>query len=136
MLTGKEDEEIIITALKAGAKGYLSKNATCENLIKSIKVVHDGDLWVERRLITRILEEYSIASSDAVPTEHHELHDLTPREQEVLCCLAKGGSNKEIARSLSISEKTVKSHLNNIFKKLHVSRRLDAILYAIRNGLS
>lgn len=117
MLTGKDDEEVVVKALKEGAKGYLSKNTSCKSLIKSIKIVHGGDLWIERRLIVRLFEESNAVNSNADSKKDKNQQSLTPREQEVLRCLASGGSNKEIAKVLSISEKTVKSHLNNIFKK-------------------
>ena len=136
MLTAKDDEAIIVDALKAGARGYLSKDTSSQGLIKSIKIVHAGDFWIERRLINRILEEHNSAETNSAVVHKKNVKGLTPREQEVLQILAKGYTNKEIAQKLFISEKTVKSHLNNIFKKLEVSRRLEAILYAIKAGLS
>jgi two-component system nitrate/nitrite response regulator NarL len=136
MLTGKQDEDTIITALKSGAKGYLSKNSTCDNLIKSIKLIHDGDLWIERRLVNRIFEEQNRGTPDAIIDKRKNIKKLTPREYDVLCCLAKGRSNKDISRTLSISEKTVKSHLTSIFLKLNVRQRLEAIVYALKAGVS
>jgi DNA-binding NarL/FixJ family response regulator len=136
MLTGKDDEETILTALKAGAKGYLSKDTTSACLIKAIKSVHAGDMWVERRLVNMIVEHYNSGDTGPGSAADTNPKKLTRREQDVLKCLSKGLTNKEIAQQLFISEKTVKSHVNHIFKKLNVSRRLEAVLYAIKSGLS
>lgn len=133
LLTAAIDDAMIFKTLKAGAKGYLSKDASVSDLVKAIQAVHRGELWVERKLIGRFfggegfdLEEDRLGTKGA----------LTAREQEVLRLLASGNTNKDIAQALFISEKTVKSHLSSIFRKLNVTRRLQAILYALRRGLS
>jgi NarL family two-component system response regulator LiaR len=133
MLTLRMDEAVIFEALKAGAKGYISKNASISDLVKAIQTVHEGELWVERKMISTFFEQGGAGRKDQGDTPKD---GLTEREQEVLMCLTSGTTNKEIAAALSISEKTVKSHLNSIFRKLHVSRRLEAILYAINKGLT
>ena len=135
MLALAMNETAIFKALKAGAKGYLSKNASGSNLIKAIRAVHKGDLWVERRFIARLFE--GEATLHFQGEEHGGMtnQELTPREQEVLRYLTHGRTNKGIAQDLFISEKTVKGHLNSIFKKLNVSGRIQAILYAIREGV-
>ena len=126
---------MVFKALKAGAKGYISKDISISDLIKAIQTVHVGELWVERKLIARFIDEEFFSA----PLEKDRLEamkdELTPRELEVLSILSKGSTNKEIAKALFISEKTVKSHLNSIFKKLKVTQRLQAILYTIRGGL-
>jgi two-component system NarL family response regulator len=136
MLTASVDEAKIFKALKAGAKGYMSKDASVPDLIKAIQAVQRGELWVQRRLLSRFFDEE--AEADPRGNRQHETteEDLSPREQEVLRCLVSGCTNKEIAEQLFISEKTVKTHLNNIFRKLRVTRRLHAILYAINRGLA
>ena len=136
MLTVAKDEAMILKALKAGAKGYLSKDVGISDLIKAIQAVHQGELWVERKLMARFFEGEAIAGPKGEDQSGKTKDGLTPREQEVLRLLTKGSTNKELAKALFISEKTVKSHLNSIFRKLKVSRRLQAILYAIRQGLS
>ena len=133
MLTLRMDEDVIFEALKAGAKGYISKNASISDLIKAIQTVHEGELWIERKMISTFFDQDGAGRKDQGDTPED---GLTEREQEVLMCLTSGTTNKEIADALSISEKTVKSHLNSIFRKLHVSRRLEAILYAINKGLT
>jgi DNA-binding NarL/FixJ family response regulator len=129
------DDNTIVAALKAGASGYLSVNTTIGELVKAIRAVHRGEMWIERKMISKIIE--AGADNDFVPKERENTkkEQLTPREQEVLTLLTEGHTNKEIANKLFISEKTVKSHMNNIFKRLNVSGRLQAIVYAIKHGL-
>jgi len=136
MITDNKDEALIFKALKGGAKGYLSKDVSISDLIKAIQAVHKGELWVERKLMARFFEGEAIANSRGEGQAGRPKKVLTPREKEVLRILTTGCTNKEIAQALFISEKTVKSHLNNIFRKLDVARRLQAILYAINRGLS
>ncbi len=136
VLTGATDEATVVKALKAGAKGYLSKNASTSNLIKAIHVVHNDELWIERKLIARFFNGDIIADSGEEDPQEKIKNTFTPREKDVLRLLMEGLTNKEIANKLFISEKTVKSHLNNVFKKLDVSRRLQAILTAIKLGFA
>lgn len=136
VLTAAVDDALIFQALKAGAKGYLSKDASVFDLFKAIQVVYRGDLWVERKLIARFFEEEASAAFKGGGRRGRTQEGLTLREREILRLLASGCANKDIAQSLFISEKTVKSHLNSIFRKLHVTGRLQAVLYAIHRGLS
>ena len=134
ILTGGMGEEIIIEAIKAGAKGYLSKNSSISRLFKAIKAVHNGQLWIERQLIAKYFNG-DITDDSCLPGSLEKIEALlTSREQEILRILMQGATNKEIGRQLFICEKTVKSHLNSIFKKLNVRRRLEAILCAIKQG--
>jgi two-component system response regulator DegU len=136
MLTGTMDEDRIFKSLKVGAKGYLSMDSSASDLAKAIKAVQRGELWVERKLMSKFFENEASNNSNGANPRKKTLEGLTLREQEVLRHLAAGLSNKEIGEDLFISEKTVKSQLNSIFKKLNVTRRLQAILYAINKGLS
>ncbi|RJP92391.1 MAG: DNA-binding response regulator [Desulfobacteraceae bacterium] len=136
MLTDTRDERAIIKSIRAGAQGYLSKNTSTSDIIKAIHVVYKGEFWIERKMVTRFLNSDLKADADSEDRHLNKLDALTPREQDVLRALIKGASNKEIAYELFISEKTVKSHLNQVFRKLNVSRRLEAILSAIKLGLS
>jgi two-component system response regulator DegU len=135
MLAAATDDDMVLQALKAGAKGYLSKNTSMTSLMRAIKAVHQGELWVERKLIAKFFDSETTGDSGRKDAQTKKKESLTPREVEVLHLLTNGSTNKEIAEALFISEKTVKSHLNSIFKKLNVSRRLQAILYAIKQGL-
>jgi len=135
LLPGIGEDEKLLQAFKHGAKGYLSKNSCAMDLIKAIKVVSNGELWIERKYFAKFFNE-DIPNS-AEPNAHKENNNfsLTSREAEVLKLLIKGFSNKDIAQNLFISEKTVKTHLNKVFRKLNVTRRLEAILFAIKNGM-
>ena len=136
MLTSSPADSKIFSALKAGAKGYLSKESSTSDLIKAIRSVHRGELWVERKMLARFFEEEARAKMTGERLRGAPKAELTAREEEVLRCLSEGCTNKEIARMLFISEKTVKSHLNSIFKKLNVTRRFQAIVFAIQKGLN
>lgn len=127
LLPVARSENLIVRALQAGAKGYLSQGTTGSDLIKAIKAVHGGEAWVARLLNGPVFTGFGEHAADPSLEE-----PLSAREDEILRRLASGGgSNREIAESLFISEKTVKSHLHSIFRKLRVKRRQEAILYAI-----
>ncbi len=136
LLVTTRDEGLIFTALRAGAKGHLLKDTTVLHLTKAIQVVHEGELWVERNLVARFVEAETAAEVQEENRQDGTRQGLTKREGEILRLLTSGGTNKEIAQALFISEKTVKCHLNNIFRKLNFTRRLDAVLYAIHCGLT
>ena len=136
MLAAAMDEAMIFKSLKAGAKGYLAKDSSVSDLTKAIKAVHRGELWIDRKVMSRFFDQEAIADSKGGNPRGRTEEGLTPRELEVLSLLTKCCTNKEIAQDLFISEKTVKTHLSNIFRKLKVTRRLEAILYAISKGLS
>jgi two-component system response regulator DegU len=133
VLTSEADEDEVLESLKAGAWGHLSKNTTRQVLIKAIKAVHRGEMWVERKMISRVFEREFVDDSDH--DDQDQPKELSTREHEVLSLLVKGFTNKEIGEKLFVSEKTVKNHLNSIFKKISVSGRLKAILYALKRGL-
>jgi len=134
IISGSMDHDMIFKSLKAGAKGCVSKDVSSEHLLKAIQAVKEGELWVQRKMMAMFFDEE--VGSYATGHDEIETHktDLTPREREVLSYLAAGGTNKEIGDKLFISEKTVKTHVNSIFRKLHVTRRLQAILYAIHQN--
>ncbi|HEX3179334.1 MAG TPA: response regulator transcription factor [Methylomirabilota bacterium] len=126
LLTGRRDCAEIRAGLKAGASGYVSKEGPLAELVRGIHAVQHGDVWIEPGVITALL------SGD---TRGRSGTKLTPREEEILKLLASGCTNRDIGRALHISEKTVKTHLNNVFRKLGVTRRVEAALYAVRTGL-
>lgn len=129
------DDAAVFNVLKAGAKGYLSTNASLSDLRKAIRGLHRGEEWVERKLLLRFLGGDALADVRLVETHERTKRVLTAREREVLRFLASGGTNKDIAEALFITEKTVKTHLTSIFRKLNVARRLQAVLYAVQQGL-
>lgn len=127
ILTSFSDREQVVAALDAGASGYLLKDADPDELIRGVRAAASGDAPIAAKAARQVL-----ATRTAKRTAPA---DLSPREREVLELLANGLPNKRIALALSISEKTVKSHLTNIFERLGVSDRYQAALWARRQGL-
>jgi len=126
-----EDDEFVFQGLQAGGRGYILKGADPETMLRAIRAVAHGESLLGPRIAQKVLRQFAALPGKQAPL----LDDLTPREQEVLTLIAEGLSNKEIAHRLCISEKTVKNHISNIFSKLHVYDRTQAMLYAIRKGL-
>ena len=117
--------------MEAGAIGYLLKDASPEELVRAIRATGEGLSSLNQTVARRLLAEFS---SEGGPPPGRET--LTQRETEVLCALARGLSNDGIARSLHISEATVRTHVSNILAKLHLANRTQAALYALREGLA
>lgn len=129
------DEDAVFEALKIGAKGYISMDTNPSDLIKAVESVYKGELWVSRKQIALFFDSEFVSKQGLGETdETNEV--LTPKEKETFRCLTTGCTNKEIAEALFISEKTVKCHMNSIFKKLNVTRRIDATLYALNRGIA
>lgn len=138
MLTVSDRDEDLFASVKAGARGYLLKNAETTELIEAICRVHAGEAVVAPALAVRLLEEFgALAEQATAASESVEpaVDKLTEREVEVLRLVAQGLGNKEIADRLSLSEHTVKSHLRHILDKLHLRSRAHAAAYAVRAGL-
>ena len=132
LLVSSLDASAICRAVKAGANGYVEKTVSVADVARAIRAVHAGEMWVERKLFSEILVGLTTAANGRLETVDER---LTPREREILRRLASGGTNRHIASALFISETTVKTHLNNIFRKLNVTRRLQAVLYAVSHDL-
>lgn len=140
VLTTYADDDSIFGALDAGAMGYLTKDAGAREIQEAIRTVYAGeallDPAVQRRLIQR-LRDTARPSGRLPATPEAPLPDgLTPREAEVLGLIAEGLSNQEIATRLVVTEATVKSHINNIFSKANLRDRAQAVVYAMRHGLT
>jgi NarL family two-component system response regulator LiaR len=131
VLTSFGSDEMLFPALKAGALGYLLKDATPEELVRAIRATAKGLSSLNQTVARRLLAELS---SDGVKRPGREM--LTRRETEVLCSLARGLSNDGIAESLKISEATVRTHVSNILFKLGLDNRTQAALFALREGLA
>ncbi|WP_392673103.1 response regulator [Streptomyces sp. LN785] len=138
VLTTFADDDSLFPALRAGARGYLTKDAGGDEIVRAIQAVLSGEAGlspvVQRRLLERVTTAFG---ADAPPSAEAMLPDgLTPREAEVLVLIADGRSNQEIARELHISQATVKSHINNLFAKVGVRDRAQAVRYAYVRGLA
>ena len=134
LLTDHLSDTVIFRGFEIGIRGYISKDAGVPDLVKAIHSVHQGELWAGRKLIAKYFEEEAKSHSIQDTVTNNQEDRLTSREIEVIRLLTTGCSNKEIGQRLFISETTVKSHLNRIFKKLKVTRRIEATLYAIHKG--
>jgi DNA-binding NarL/FixJ family response regulator len=129
VLVRELDQMAIFGFLKDGAKGYLTERTSAVSLKRAIRAVHNGELWVERKMLAAFLQEHEQRGGG--DTAERATNSLTPKEQEALSHLVSGCTNKEIAVALDISEKTVKCHLYSIFKKLQVHRRSQAVVFAL-----
>lgn len=134
MLTVSEEAEDLTTALRAGARGYLLKNIDADYLIRAIQRAAAGESVLAESMTGKLVAHLQGGgTSKIVPPS--EMDKLTPREREILACLARGESNKLIARALDVAESTVKIHVQNILKKLGLTSRVQAAVFAVENGM-
>ena len=129
MLTVSEEAEDLMAALRAGALGYLLKNIDSDFLVESIRRAANGDSVMSPEMSGKLLRELR-AGTDLAPVPA-----LSPREREIVGCLTRGASNKEIARELAIAESTVKIHVQHILRKLELASRVQVAVWAIEHGI-
>ncbi|MBB6097187.1 DNA-binding NarL/FixJ family response regulator [Deinobacterium chartae] len=132
VLTSYDDDAYVFALLEAGAAGYLLKNAREDELTHAVRAVAGGESVLHPSVARKVLGRFAAAPNPQPSAQSEEL--LSPRELEVLRIAATGSTNKEIARDLEISPRTVQVHLANIFSKLGVGSRTEAVLYAIKRG--
>ena len=135
LVTAAIDRAEIITALQLGAQGVVLKESASELLFKSIRAVMAGEYWVGRKRVTDLASTLRDLMASH-PRPSRKQFGLTPRELEIIGVILGGYSNSDIAAKISISEKTVKHHLTNIFDKLGVSNRLELALFALHHNLA
>jgi two-component system, NarL family, nitrate/nitrite response regulator NarL len=144
MLTVSEDEQDLAAALKAGAAGYLLKTIEGDALTSAIRRVMQGDSVVAAEMTSKLVSAFRLASSGAADAPEAatpmapngaQITSLSPRERDILRGIARGASNKEIARELGIAETTVKIHVQHVLRKLEVSSRVHAAVIATEAGL-
>ena len=137
-LSGYDDADLIFRAMKLGAKGYVLKTMASAQLIYAMDEVASGKIYLPSALTSRFFEYFQNSFKNEAETSSEEnlLSYLTSREEEVLDLLTQGNNYKGIANKLFISETTVKTHVNNIFQKLQVNDRTQAVLYALNNGFA
>ena len=129
VLTSFSDNERVFPSIKAGAIGYLLKDVSPDDLVRAVQAAHRGETQLHPEVARKLINEYSNRDEKRAPA------GLTERELDVLRLIARGGSNRDIAEELVISEKTVKTHVSNILSKLHLADRTQAAIYALREGL-
>jgi DNA-binding NarL/FixJ family response regulator len=137
MLTMFRQQQQVLQAMRNGARGYLLKSASSQEVAQAIRKVHEGGMLIEPEVAGALVNEYrrlSDLSPDGFST-HPSTHALTPREVEIVRYVASGMSNREIAERLVYSEKTVKNYLSIIFQKLGIRDRTQAAIFALRQGL-
>jgi DNA-binding NarL/FixJ family response regulator len=134
VLTSVSDREDVAPAMRAGAAGFLYKDVEPAALVQAIRAVHGGQILLAPEAAEAMLSGLSGPPGSAAPVSGH-MTSLTDREREVLTLIASGRSNREIARELTVAEKTVKTHVSNVLMKLGVQDRTQAALYAVRHGL-
>jgi DNA-binding NarL/FixJ family response regulator len=133
ILTTFERDDYVFEALRAGASGFLLKNAPPEDLVHAVRVVAAGDALLAPSVTRRVIEEY--ARRPAPRSNGADLHRLTEREREVLSLLATGKSNSELAAHLYLGEGTIKTHVSNVLTKLGLRDRMQAVVFAYESGL-
>ena len=138
VLTASEDKNEFVQAMKLGCSGIVLKQTAPDLIVKSIRKVNSGEIWLDSHTTAAVMRQFStgLEGSGSGPAgKGRERSPLSTREREIVALVAQGYKNKEMAEKMFISEQTVKNHLHNIFDKLGVSDRLELALYAIHKGL-
>ena len=136
VLTNYDEDNLVFSSIRAGASGYLLKEVSGNQLTNAIRTVADGFSLIYPSVARRVLDEFGRLRGSSAPVDEDQGYsDLTPREREVLKLIASGRANKEIGTELGITERTVKTHISNIFSKLQLTDRTQAALYVHNRGL-
>ncbi len=135
ILTTFHHDEYVVEALRAGASGFLLKDATPEDLVHAVRVVAEGDALLAPSVTRQLLDHVVARMPGPAPPRNPALGELTERELEVLRLLARGLSNAEIAASLSVTDATVKTHVSHVLDKLGLRDRVQAVVLAYELGL-
>lgn len=130
MLTSSTADEHLLAAVRAGALAYLPKTADVDQVVASVRAAARGESLLDPRIAARLVREVRDTRPLRGPLNH-----LSPRETQVLALLARGKSNREIARTLAITEETVKAHVSSILAKLHLADRTQAAIFGLQHGL-
>ena len=133
-LTAHDDSEMVFGLLESGATGYVLKDEALETLAKAVGATSRGESWLSPTVASQVVRRVVQNRPDHGDEPAEPDHDLTPREMEVLCLLARGLDNAAIASQLCITKRTVQNHVSNVYGKLGVETRTEAMLHAIRRG--
>ncbi|HEU0233817.1 MAG TPA: response regulator transcription factor [Gallionella sp.] len=135
MLTVSEDAEDLLETLRTGARGYLLKNIDTDFLLESIQRAARGESVMSPQIAHKLADSLRATPKDNVAVAGVNPDKLSPREREIIVMLARGDSNKEIARVLNLTESTIKTHIQGILRKLNIAKRVQAAVYAVEHGL-
>lgn len=137
ILSANRDQATLAAAVKAGARGVVSKEAPTDDVLAAVRKVHGGELWLDQSLMQALLGQLVAPAPKADP-EAQRIASLTAREREVIGMIVqgKGALNKDLAERAFISERTLRNHLTTIYQKLEVANRLELYVYATKHGLS
>jgi two-component system nitrate/nitrite response regulator NarL len=138
IFTGSRDPALVDRAIREGARGLLQKDAPAEMVLSAIEKVHEGDMWIEHAVMTRLLSELTRPPGARKPdAELQKQATLTQREHKIIRAIVSGNGalNRSLALSLFISEHTLRNHLVSIYKKLGVTNRLELYVYAVKHKL-
>ena len=136
VLTASDEKDEHVRAFRLGAKGVVLKDSARQTLMQAIRTVCAGQVWVDPRMTGTLVGELAQLGSEAGSVTGRDESGLTERELEIVRLVASGYKNKEVGATLSISERTVKTHLTNIFQKLGLRDRVGLVMYALRRGLT
>lgn len=137
MLTSSSDDQAVLSSLVAGANGYMLKNVGREELLRSIRATNDGQTTLDSRVVATVTSQLmNLAKGESNELDNQLVDNpLSEREMDVIGLIAQGKTNKEIAASLIIAEKTARNHVSRILTKLGLTRRSQAAAWAIKAGL-
>lgn len=138
IFTAERDQAKLDLAVFHGARGVLHKDASAEQVLKAIKKIAEGEIWLDRATISRVFSEYVSPKTNSKPDPESEKHaSLTVRERKIILAVAEGNGalNKTLAQKLFIAEHTLRNHLTSIYQKLGVSNRLELYVYAVKHQL-
>jgi DNA-binding NarL/FixJ family response regulator len=138
ILTGVRDAETHERAVMAGARGVVQKEAPAEMILKAIKKVYEGEIWLDRLTTGRLFSKLLDHSNNQVSPEAAKIASLTSREREIINVMTEQGrsTNKQIAVHLNMSEHTLRNHLSSIYSKLEVENRLELVMYAVKHHIT
>jgi two-component system nitrate/nitrite response regulator NarL len=136
MLSVSDDDQDLFAAIRAGAIGYLLKSIKPDELFARLRGIAEGEAPINRTMAAKILREFAHSPAQPEVRPLNWPQEITEREREVLQCVAKGMSNREIGEALNIAENTVKNHVRSILDKLHLANRAQMAAYAVQTGLS
>jgi len=138
ILTGVRDAQTQERAVLSGARGVVQKEESAEMILKAIKKVHEGEIWLDRATTGRIFSKLFDHSHNEASPEATKIASLTPREREIINVMTKQGrsTNKQIAIHMNMSEHTLRNHLSSIYSKLEVENRLELVMYAVKHHIT